>query len=97
MCGIAGIYAYHYAAVPVDRDELRLVRDARASRGLDGAGEGFSQDGRVRCGLRARLGTHRVCRDQGSAGLHVSEPGGGYALRGARGAQVRRAGSHLVG
>lgn len=47
MCGIAGIYAYHYAATAVDRGELRLIRDHMASRGPDGAGEWYSDDGRV--------------------------------------------------
>ncbi len=52
MCGIAGIYAYHYAATPVDRDELRLIREAMVSRGPDGSGEWFSDDGRVALGHR---------------------------------------------
>ena len=26
MCGIAAIYSYHYAATPVDREELRKIR-----------------------------------------------------------------------
>lgn len=37
MCGIAGIFAYHYAATPVDRDELRTIRDHMAARGPDGS------------------------------------------------------------
>jgi asparagine synthase (glutamine-hydrolysing) len=52
MCGIAGIFAYHYAAPPVDRDELRAVRDHMAARGPDGQGEWFSDDGRVALGHR---------------------------------------------
>ena len=47
MCGIAGIFAYHYPALPVDRDELRRIRDHMAARGPDGLGEWFSEDGRV--------------------------------------------------
>src|SRR5262245_19613664 len=47
MCGIAGIYAYHYAALDVDRDELRRIRDAMAARGPDGKGEWHSTDSRV--------------------------------------------------
>ncbi len=47
MCGIAGIYAYHYAATCVDHRELRLIRDHMASRGPDGAGEWYSDDGHV--------------------------------------------------
>lgn len=48
MCGIAGIVTYGDAAAqPVDRDELRRMRDAMAVRGPDGAGEWFSADGSV--------------------------------------------------
>jgi asparagine synthase (glutamine-hydrolysing) len=47
MCGVAGIYAYSSSAAAVDRDELRAVRDHMAARGPDGAGEWFSDDGRV--------------------------------------------------
>jgi asparagine synthase (glutamine-hydrolysing) len=52
MCGIAGIYAYHYAANAVDRDELRRIRDHMAARGPDGLGEWYSQDERVGFGHR---------------------------------------------
>jgi asparagine synthase (glutamine-hydrolysing) len=52
MCGIAGIYAYHYAANPVDVAELRRIRDHMAARGPDGAGEWCAQDGRVGFGHR---------------------------------------------
>jgi asparagine synthase (glutamine-hydrolysing) len=52
MCGIVGIYAFHYAANPVDRDELRRIRDHMAARGPDGFGEWYSQDGRVGLGHR---------------------------------------------
>src|SRR5262245_48569943 len=52
MCGIAGIYAYHYAANPVDRTELRRIRDHMAARGPDGLGEWHSQDERVGLGHR---------------------------------------------
>jgi asparagine synthase (glutamine-hydrolysing) len=47
MCGVAGIYAYSGSAPPVDRAELRAVRDHMAARGPDGFGEWFSDDGRV--------------------------------------------------
>jgi len=47
MCGIAGIFAYHGAAPPVDRDELLRVREAMRLRGPDGAGLWISEDGRV--------------------------------------------------
>ena len=52
MCGIAGIYAYHYAANPADRAELRRIRDHMAARGPDGLGEWYSQDERVGLGHR---------------------------------------------
>src|SRR6201981_4008854 len=52
MCGIAGIYAYHYAANAVDRTELRRIRDHMAARGPDGVGEWYSQDERVGFGHR---------------------------------------------
>ncbi|HEY1796205.1 MAG TPA: asparagine synthase (glutamine-hydrolyzing) [Stellaceae bacterium] len=47
MCGIAGIYSYHYAANPIDRAELRRLRDHMAARGPDGAGEWCTADNRV--------------------------------------------------
>jgi asparagine synthase (glutamine-hydrolysing) len=52
MCGIAGIYAYHYAANPVEHAELRRIRDHMAARGPDGIGEWYSQDERVGLGHR---------------------------------------------
>ncbi|MBI2095847.1 MAG: asparagine synthase (glutamine-hydrolyzing) [Candidatus Omnitrophica bacterium] len=52
MCGVAGIFSYHYASSPVDRGELRAVRDFMARRGPDGSGEWFSEDGRVALGHR---------------------------------------------
>ena len=52
MCGVAGIFAYHYAANPADRDELRRIRDHMINRGPDGSGEWFSQDGRMALGHR---------------------------------------------
>jgi asparagine synthase (glutamine-hydrolysing) len=52
MCGIAGLYAYHYAANPVDVRELRAIRDHMAKRGPDGEGEWLSSDGRVGFGHR---------------------------------------------
>src|SRR5829696_3547542 len=52
MCGIAGIFAYHYAANPASRDELRHIRDYMAARGPDGSGEWFSADERVALGHR---------------------------------------------
>jgi asparagine synthase (glutamine-hydrolysing) len=52
MCGIAGIYAYHYAANAVDHAELRRIRDHMAARGPDGFGEWYSSDERVGFGHR---------------------------------------------
>jgi asparagine synthase (glutamine-hydrolysing) len=52
MCGIAGIVSYHYAALDIDRTELRRIRDAMAARGPDGCGEWFSPDSRVGFGHR---------------------------------------------
>jgi asparagine synthase (glutamine-hydrolysing) len=52
VCGIAGIYAYHYAANTVDRVELRKIRDHMAARGPDGFGEWYSSDERVGLGHR---------------------------------------------
>ena len=61
MCGVAGVYAYSSSAAPVDRDELRAVRDHMAARGPDGAGEWFSADGRVGLGAPAPV-HHRPVR-----------------------------------
>lgn len=47
MCGIAGIFAYHYAASEVDRRELRAIRDSMITRGPDAQGEWFSPNGRI--------------------------------------------------
>lgn len=47
MCGIAGAYAYHYAANPIDINELCRIRDHMVARGPDGAGLWSSQDRKV--------------------------------------------------
>jgi len=47
MCGIASIFSYHRVAGPVDRDELRRMRDAMDARGPDGQGDWYSSDHRV--------------------------------------------------
>lgn len=52
MCGVAAIFAYHYAAPAVDRAELRTIRDHMIARGPDGQGEWFSADNRVALGHR---------------------------------------------
>jgi asparagine synthase (glutamine-hydrolysing) len=52
MCGIAGIYAYHYAANPVDCSELKRIRDHMVPRGPDGSGIWVSPDERIGLGHR---------------------------------------------
>jgi asparagine synthase (glutamine-hydrolysing) len=52
MCGVAAIFAYHYAALDVVPEELHLIRDAMAKRGPDGYGEWYSDDMRVGLGHR---------------------------------------------
>src|ERR1700734_2074837 len=52
MCGLAGLYAYHYAANPIDLAELRSIRDHMAARGPDGAGEWQPPDRRTGFGPR---------------------------------------------
>lgn len=52
MCGINGIFAYHYAANPVDRVELARTRDHMAARGPDAAGIWVANDERIGFGHR---------------------------------------------
>lgn len=52
MCGINGIFAYHYAANPVDEGELRRTRDHMRRRGPDGEGQWMSGDSRLGFGHR---------------------------------------------
>jgi asparagine synthase (glutamine-hydrolysing) len=52
MCGINGIYAYHYAANPISRDELERTRDHMAARGPDGKGLWVEDDERIGFGHR---------------------------------------------
>ncbi len=52
MCGIAAVFAYSGDALPVDRDEVRRMRDRMTARGPDGEGEWFSDDARVGLGHR---------------------------------------------
>ncbi|CAA2141144.1 asparagine synthase (glutamine-hydrolyzing) [Hyphomicrobium sp. ghe19] len=52
MCGINGIFAYHYAANLIDREELTRSRDYMAARGPDGKGQWTSDDDRVGFGHR---------------------------------------------
>jgi asparagine synthase (glutamine-hydrolysing) len=52
MCGINGVFAYHYAANAVDHAELVRTRDHMAARGPDAAGAWISEDGRIGFGHR---------------------------------------------
>jgi asparagine synthase (glutamine-hydrolysing) len=47
MCGIAGTFAYHPSAPPVDVEESVKIREAMRARGPDGAGLWTSADQRV--------------------------------------------------
>jgi asparagine synthase (glutamine-hydrolysing) len=52
MCGVAGIYAYHYASNPVDRSELIRIRDYMHRRGPDAEGAWLSDNGHAGLGHR---------------------------------------------
>ncbi len=52
MCGINGIFAYHYAANPIQRVELARTRDHMSARGPDAYGEWVAEDGRIGFGHR---------------------------------------------
>ncbi|MBI3316137.1 MAG: asparagine synthase (glutamine-hydrolyzing) [Candidatus Omnitrophica bacterium] len=52
MCGVAALFAYHYAALGVDPEELKTIREHMKVRGPDGSGEWFSSDRRVALGHR---------------------------------------------
>ena len=47
MCGIAGVWAYHYAANGVEQPELLAMHDYMARRGPDGSGIWFADDRRI--------------------------------------------------
>lgn len=47
MCGINGIYAYHYAAKQINRTELATSCDHMAARGPDGSGLWVDEDERL--------------------------------------------------
>ncbi len=73
MCGIAGIFSYHYAAPNVNREELRTIRDYMANRGPDGSGEWYSANGRVGIGHRrlaiidlSEKGAQPMCSQDGA-------------------------------
>ena len=44
MCGVAGIYAYHYAAAPVELDELRSKAEEQAKIDKDNETAGNEQE-----------------------------------------------------
>jgi asparagine synthase (glutamine-hydrolysing) len=52
MCAVNGIFAYHYAANPVDRAELVATRDHMQARGPDGSGLWIDPDERIGLGHR---------------------------------------------
>jgi asparagine synthase (glutamine-hydrolysing) len=52
MCGLNGIFAYHYAAGLPKEDELLATRESMRARGPDGAGSWWNAD--RRCGLGHR-------------------------------------------
>ena len=52
MCGINGLFAYHYAANPIDARELVRTRDHMAARGPDGEGSWIAADRRAAFGHR---------------------------------------------
>src|SRR5690348_14272726 len=52
MCGIVAMFSHASNAPLVSRDELMLIRDSMTSRGPDGVGEWFGNDGRVALGHR---------------------------------------------
>ena len=47
MCGVNGIYAFHYAAEPIDAAELIRTRDHMTARGPDGCGAWIASDRRI--------------------------------------------------
>jgi len=52
MCGIVVVFSYSSSAPPVERRELRRIRDYMSLRGPDGSGEWFTPDQRVGFGHR---------------------------------------------
>ena len=52
MCGINGIFAYHYAADTIQPSELARTRDHMSARGPDAYGAWIAENGRVGFGHR---------------------------------------------
>ena len=52
MCGINGVFAYGRQAAAPQRAEVERTRDHMTSRGPDGAGIWFGDDGRLGLGHR---------------------------------------------
>ena len=52
MCAINGVFAYHYAANPVDPAEIVATRDHMTARGPDGCGLWVAPSERVGFGHR---------------------------------------------
>ena len=52
MCAINGVFAYHYAANPVDHAEIVATRDHMKARGPDGCGLWVAPNERVGFGHR---------------------------------------------
>jgi asparagine synthase (glutamine-hydrolysing) len=71
MCGIAGIYTYHYAANGVDCDELIAIRDNMRARGPDGSGLWLDDAGRV--GLAHRRLAIIDLSDNGRQPMHTAD------------------------
>lgn len=50
MCGLAAIFSYHYASLPIDYKELIRIRDHMKERGPDSEGVWISPDNKVGLG-----------------------------------------------
>src|ERR1700733_6454429 len=71
MCGIAGIWAYHYAANGVERSELLAMRDHMVRRGPDGSGIWVADDERI--GLAHRRLAIIDLSDNGLQPMHTED------------------------
>ena len=73
MCGINGVFAYHYAAGPIDERELLATRERMSARGPDGAGSWVSDDARI--GLSHRRLAVIDLSDAGAQPMQSAEGG----------------------